>query len=148
MKQKTIKNKPPSTPHHNNHQQISVKACATYSSGPLPAPRILDEYDHIVPGAADRIITMAEKQAEHRQKLEAEVVSAEVRNSRLGLHYGLIIGLSTVICGTIASCMGRTDLRVDYRWVWPGWPSWRICVRLKAAPKRARGADGHAGGES
>ena len=39
-------------------------------SGPLPPPQILEKYESIVPGSADRIIGMAEKQSEHRRSIE------------------------------------------------------------------------------
>lgn len=43
-------------------------------SGPIPHPRILKGYEEILPGSADRILTMAENQSKHRQAIEAEVV--------------------------------------------------------------------------
>jgi hypothetical protein len=39
---------------------------------------------------------MAERQARHRQGLEASLVKAECRDSLLGLIFGLIIGLVTI----------------------------------------------------
>lgn len=38
-------------------------------SGPIPPPEALARYEEIQPGAADRIIKMAEKQQEHRMSL-------------------------------------------------------------------------------
>lgn len=35
-------------------------------SGPLPPPSIMKGYEDIVPGSADRILSMAENQAKHR----------------------------------------------------------------------------------
>jgi len=39
-------------------------------SGPLPPPEILRKFDEVVPGAAERIIKMAEDQSIHRKELE------------------------------------------------------------------------------
>ena len=39
-------------------------------SGLLPHPKILQEYEQVYPGAANRIIKMAEDQSQHRQKIE------------------------------------------------------------------------------
>jgi len=33
-------------------------------SGPLPTPAILEQYDHLLPGAAERILSMAENDQE------------------------------------------------------------------------------------
>lgn len=49
-------------------------------SGPIPSPQTLAQYDALVPGAAERIISMAEKQMEHRHHLEKSVVEAGIRD--------------------------------------------------------------------
>lgn len=54
----------------------------------------------MVPGAADRIITMAETQAKHRQTLETIEVKAEARDSLLGVFFAFILGI-----GSIAACI-------------------------------------------
>ncbi|MDP9413523.1 MAG: DUF2335 domain-containing protein [Pseudomonadota bacterium] len=46
-------------------------------SGPLPAPEDLAHYDAICPGAANRIITMAESNMGHRQAMERTLVRTE-----------------------------------------------------------------------
>lgn len=43
--------------------------------GPLPPPDILSGYDAIVPGAAERILAMAEKQNDHRIEMEQGLLS-------------------------------------------------------------------------
>jgi uncharacterized membrane protein len=46
-------------------------------SGPLPAPEDLAEYDAVCPGAANRIITMAESNMDHRQSMEKTLINSE-----------------------------------------------------------------------
>lgn len=48
-----------------------------FHSGPLPAPEDLAHYDEILPGTADRIISMAESNMNHRQRMEEKLVSSE-----------------------------------------------------------------------
>jgi uncharacterized membrane protein len=78
-------------------------AFASFSySGPLPPPSQLREYEDVLPGAADRIIRMAETQAEHRQDIEKVAVKGGNRRSWWGLWTGFVIcivvlGLSTAI---------------------------------------------------
>ena len=43
-------------------------------SGPLPHPRHLIEYDAILPGAAERILTMAEKAQTHSAEMDRFIV--------------------------------------------------------------------------
>lgn len=70
-------------------------------SGPIPHPDILKGYDAIVPGAAERIIRMAEKQSEHRQSMEKTIVEAEIRDSNKGINCAFILGLGGMISGVI-----------------------------------------------
>ena len=84
-----------------------LSATAQTFSGPLPPPEILAKYNSVVPNAAERIITMAETQAAHRQRIESKVIESNIRNSRLGLHYGLIIGLASVLGGVVCILYGH-----------------------------------------
>ena len=59
-------------------QKRAVKAAIQVSeehhfSGPLPRPEDLAKYDQIVPGAAARIIQMAEKEMSHRHDNEKKL---------------------------------------------------------------------------
>ena len=44
-------------------------------SGPIPPPNALRLYEDILEGSANRIITMAENQSSHRQRMEAGTLS-------------------------------------------------------------------------
>ena len=56
-------------------------------SGPLPPPKILEDYDRVCPGAADRIIKMAEKEqkASHISGVLGTVLGAATFTSTLAL---------------------------------------------------------------
>ncbi len=69
-------------------------------SGPIPPPNIIAGYENVVPGAADRIISMAETQARHRQTLETLEVKTEARDSLLGILFAFILGI-----GSITACI-------------------------------------------
>ena len=71
----------------------------TYS-GPLPLPQHLERYEDVCPGAADRIIAMAERQAKHRQNMEYFVIKANGRNSTLGVIIGGCVAVLAIVCGT------------------------------------------------
>ena len=87
-------------PNKNNRPGEVVVHQSQSFSGPLPPPDALARYNQVVPGAAERIIAMAERQANHRQDLEARVIRSDISNSKLGLWFGLIIGLAGIFCGT------------------------------------------------
>lgn len=88
---------------NNDSHQLQV---TTIHSGPLPAPEQLAAYENICPGAAERIIKMAEKQIAHRQEMEKFSLKTKARNSLLGMCFGFVIGMSCVISGTLLSLNG------------------------------------------
>lgn len=73
-------------------EEARLVAYSEHHSGPLPPPAVLQRYDQIVPGAAERIIKMAEEQSAHRRNVEQRVIYTNTLNSRLGVVFGFIIG--------------------------------------------------------
>ena len=53
-------------------------------SGPIPHPTILKGYEEVLLGSADRILSMTEKEGEHRRKIETELVKNDNIRSYLG----------------------------------------------------------------
>ncbi len=75
--------------------------------GPLPHPEILEKYEQILPGAAERILSMAETQSRHRIGLETRVVDADITNSKRGLIFGFTIGLVGIGGGIYSIHLGH-----------------------------------------
>lgn len=62
--------------------------------GPLPPPETLAQYEQVLPGSAERIMVMAENQAEHRQSLEETVKTVIEGDSKRELKertYGRVV---------------------------------------------------------
>jgi uncharacterized membrane protein len=76
-----------------NQSSVQQFAQLAVHSGPLPHPSILEDYDRVLPGAAERILAMAESQSNHRQNLEGRYLAAESPNSVWGIICGLFLGL-------------------------------------------------------
>jgi uncharacterized membrane protein len=83
--------------------------------GPLPHPDSLRAFERTCPGAADRIIRMAEKEQDHRHATSDRRLGITER----GQHYGLTIGLAglgvTAILGLwgapwVAAVIGTVDI--------------------------------------
>lgn len=70
-----------------------------YFNGPLPHPEIFERYEETLPGAADRIIRMAEKQSLHRQQLELKVICSNIDNEKRGMYLAFSITMIFVIGG-------------------------------------------------
>jgi uncharacterized membrane protein len=70
-------------------------------SGPLPHPEIFERYEATCPGAADRILTMAENQSNHRQQIEKSFIFSRNKQSMAGTYMAGLIAITAIICGTI-----------------------------------------------
>lgn len=77
---------------------VQVEAHAVFS-GPLPPPELLERYNQVLPGAAERIIAMAEKQSSHRQNIEKEVISGNVFSQKMGLILGFALAMTAIAGG-------------------------------------------------
>lgn len=73
---------------------------AKYSfSGPIPPPEVIKKYEEAIPGSGNRIISMAENQSKHRQKLEQSVVSSNIHNEKIGMYLAFALTIVFMIIG-------------------------------------------------
>ena len=77
------------------HLEFSAVAAEQYA-GPLPHPSHLKQFEEIRPGAADRIIKMAERQAAHRQELESRIILSNLKLEAKGQWFAFGITLAIV----------------------------------------------------
>lgn len=68
-------------------------------SGPLPPPEALARYEEIKFGSADRIITMAENQASHRQGMESKALDGSHRIEKRGQWMAFVLSLLVIALG-------------------------------------------------
>lgn len=77
--------------------------------GPLPPPQLIEDYEHILPGAAERIFLRVEQQSDHRMSMEKTALGSDVFNSRAG-----------VVCATVVSLaflgVGFQLVRTGHDW--------------------------------
>lgn len=74
---------------------------------PVPPPEELEKYRQVVPDSPERILRMAEVQAEHRQYCEKRMVRAHSRNSTLGVVFGFLLGLTAIGGGVYLVSIGQ-----------------------------------------
>lgn len=75
-------------------------------SGPLPDPETLAAYSEIIPNGAQRIMLMAEKQLEHRMRMEQKVVNGQMMQSNLGQILAFLIGIASLGAATFCVING------------------------------------------
>lgn len=102
--------RPQQQPQHTIQRTVQAEQ---QFQGPIPPPHLLAQYDQLLPGAAERLIKMAEDEAEHRRGIERAVVSADINDrrdgrieARIGQVCGLAIGLVALGLGTLAALNG------------------------------------------
>jgi uncharacterized membrane protein len=79
----------------------------SYWSGPTPSPEVLRQYEEILPGAADRIISMAERQSEHRQQLETTALGNGHERALFGAKLGFTLGAMAIAGGLWLATHGQ-----------------------------------------
>ena len=82
-------------------------AIAASFSGPLPPPSTLERYEQIAPGAAERVIAMAERNQAHRHALETAAVHHEIQISNRGQVCALIVALTGISAGAYIASLGQ-----------------------------------------
>ncbi|GHT15760.1 hypothetical protein AGMMS4956_16450 [Bacteroidia bacterium] len=74
-------------------------------SGPIPAPDVLAKYDVIIPGAAERILRMAEKEAAVRHSNNITISNHAIKLAKLGVMFAFISVL--MMCGLVFYALWR-----------------------------------------
>lgn len=90
-----------------------IRIQESFHKGPIPSPSDLAEYDKILPGAADRLIAMAEEQGRHRRRLEEAVVKSDIERASTGLKFAFFLSLVIV-------CLGSLLIYYDHDWAGGG----------------------------
>lgn len=106
------------TPQVSREQVLAMQA--KHHSGPLPAPETLAGYEHILPGAAERILQMAEREQNARITLDQTQLEADIEHRTqmaaiqrrvhtgsfvsdyLGQFFGLVIALCCIAAAVYA----------------------------------------------
>lgn len=93
------------------HRTISlIEASSTFEtfSGPAPHPDLLERYERVVPGAARELLDAVREERLHRyrgddieRRMLTQLAEAEIKNSRLGLVFGFVIGMT----GLVVACV-------------------------------------------
>ena len=90
--------------------QIRYQEIHRSFNGPLPAPEDFKQYESVLPGAADRIISMAEKQQLHRTSLEKEIVDRNFNQSSRGQIIGGILAICYILASFVLGLYGHETL--------------------------------------
>lgn len=71
-------------------------------SGPLPPPEDFEHYNRVLPGGAERIMQLTEREQAHRHKQEARLITNEYVSRFLG-QVGALLALAMLVA-LVAFC--------------------------------------------
>lgn len=74
---------------------------ATHFEGPIPPPAILQGYEDVIPGSAERILRMAEQESSYRHGLTTKMLNADISRSNRGLWLGWVVALAFLVAATM-----------------------------------------------
>lgn len=86
--------KPPAPQNPKPQQVNTIRAVASQSwQGPLPSPADLAKFDEVIPGLAERIVTMAEAEGKHSRRTQFIAVATASVSQVLGQVFALAVAL-------------------------------------------------------
>ena len=88
-------------------RMIKAASISEHFSGPIPPPKILNQYEGVHEGLANRIVSMAEKEQNHRHGIETLAVKGEINKDKRGQTYAIIASLSIIIGSMILIYLGH-----------------------------------------
>lgn len=88
---------------HRGHLRQGIKRVEyAQFSGPLPPPNVLASYEQVLPGAAERILQLAEREqaSRHRESDRTQTyLDNELRSSTITQHIGQVTGTLIALAG-------------------------------------------------
>jgi uncharacterized membrane protein len=86
---------------------ILASVQASMWSGPTPHPDELAKYNGVIDGGADRVMSMIEGQASHRQDIERRGQDSDIWLRKVGLVGGLLLSAIAIIGGMLLIADGK-----------------------------------------
>lgn len=86
---------------------IVASVQASMWSGPTPHPDELGKYNGVIDGGANRVMSMIETQASHRQDVERRSLDADIWLRKVGLVGGLTLSALAIIGGMLLIADGK-----------------------------------------
>ena len=113
--------------------------------GPLPPPAVLDQYEDVVSGAAERILVMTEEQHRHRMSIETgwlALAKAGIRVEAIGQYSALVIAVASAVVAIVTAITDPSWIIVPI-----GVPAfaWTAMWALRGIVRQPEDPDGTAG---
>ena len=80
----------------NKPTELEVASRSVEYSGPLPTAVEFDGYERALPGAADRILAICEKEVSHRHRNEDKMIDQSMRLGSRGQIFAFILSILSI----------------------------------------------------
>jgi uncharacterized membrane protein len=80
-------------------QQVMLTYQHSEYSAPIPHPELLAGYERALPGCAERIVAMAEKEQRHRHEMQKQELDARLKMMQRGQYFAFGLGAVGMIGG-------------------------------------------------
>jgi uncharacterized membrane protein len=90
--------------------ETAVTVVATSYQGPMPPPDMLRQYAELIPDAPERMLALVERQAQHRQTQEAQLVGSQTRALLRGQIMGYTLAIFFGCVGAFLAVQGHTTV--------------------------------------
>lgn len=77
-------------------------------SGPIPPPALLKEYEEVLPGCAERVVQMAEREQSARHTDNRKLV----HNDRLRAVFAFLVSLALIAAAVFATYLGAPEIAI------------------------------------
>jgi uncharacterized membrane protein len=98
---------PPATSVESKTSSTNILVRASHFEGPLPPPEILHGYEVVLPGAADRIIQMAEVEGQERRSRQEKRLTAEIATEKRGQYLSFCLAGGVCTGGIYLLALGQ-----------------------------------------
>ncbi len=130
--QKFIHNLPEEQKAQLVEQIITDTSISETFSGPLPPPDDFAKYENVLPGAADRIIAMAEKE----QQIRANGDNAILANDKKRINFATLLGVGLLAIAGIAVWNGNALIALPLGLAGIFSTMSRYCLNFLTKPKK------------
>lgn len=76
--------------------------------GPFPHPQTLEQYNKVLPGAAERIFSLTENEQSHRHEIQKTAVAGSISRDRRGQWMGYTITIAVLAIAVFFAYRGNT----------------------------------------
>lgn len=86
-------------------QQVTTTTQLQWN-GPLPPPQALEHFERVIPGGAERILAMAEREQTHRMEIEKIGIGAAIQHEGRGQKLGAFVAVVAIVAAVSNTYIG------------------------------------------